>query len=130
MNIQINKDFLTEYRNDFWKGFSPSELVYLGIGGAIALCTTVTLHFCFGISPSNAIYVSVPLASPVVITGFYKYQGYMSVRRWIDEMIYTYRCRTLSYESLEEKVNVHKFEMYRNFRKRGSVGNGIRVKSK
>ena len=33
MNIKLNKDFLTAYRNDFWKGFSIHELIYVGAGG-------------------------------------------------------------------------------------------------
>ena len=49
MNIKLNKDFLTAYRNDFWKGFSIYELIYVGAGGLCGAASAALLYFKFHI---------------------------------------------------------------------------------
>lgn len=113
MNIQINKDFLTEYKNDFWKGFSFTELVYVGTGFAIGAVATAIVHFAFNVPVNNAIYLAVPFAMPSTIMGFFKYQGYMPVKRLISEIRYTNACSELNYESSEEDKIRRDFKIHR-----------------
>ncbi|MFR4775599.1 MAG: hypothetical protein ACLUAI_05255, partial [Lachnospira sp.] len=49
-------------------------------------------------------YIGVPVAFPVILFGFYKYQGYLPVAQLLKEMLYTYQSRKLSYYSTEEKI--------------------------
>lgn len=109
MNIKLNKDFLTVYRNDFWKGFSIHELIYVGAGGLCGAASAALLYFKFHIDVTLSIYIGVPVAFPVILFGFYKYQGYLPVAGLLKEMLYTYRSRKLSYSSTEEKIRVKSF---------------------
>ena len=104
MNIKLNKDFLTAYRNDFWKGFSIHELIYVGAGGLCGAASAALLYFKFHIDVTLSIYIGVPVAFPVILFGFYKYQGYLPVAQLLKEMLYTYQSRKLSYDSTEEKI--------------------------
>lgn len=118
MNIKINKDFLTEYRNDFWKGFTVHELVYVGIGGLCGAATAALLYFKFHLEVTLSIYTGVPVAFPIILFGFYKYQGYMPVKQLLKEMLYTYMSSEISYSSTEEKHAARVFFMRRERRGR------------
>ena len=99
MVIRINKDFLTEYKDDFWKGFDFRECVCIAIGGAFGVGGAYLVHKLTGLEPATAVYFGVPLALPAIIYGFYKYQGYMEPKRLVKEMIYTNKCKQLSYQT-------------------------------
>lgn len=47
MKINTNKDFLKEYKNDFWKGFSATDIVHIAVGicGELGADTTLTERF-------------------------------------------------------------------------------------
>ena len=110
MIIRINKDFLTEYKDDFWKGFNFKECVCLLIGGGFGVGGAYLAHKITGLDPATAVYFGVPLALPPVIYGFYKYQGYMEVKRLIYEMYYSYKCRRLTFQESNIRGTV-KFSM-------------------
>lgn len=63
----------------------------------------------FKIPLTIAIYCAVPVAAPVIFIGFYKYQGYLSVKELVKEYMYTSKTKRLAYESEE-------IEPDRNFR--------------
>ena len=110
MVIRINKDFLTEYKDDFWKGFNFRECVCIAIGGAFGVGGAYLVHQITGLEPATAVYFGVPLAMPAIIYGFYKYQGYMEPKRLLQEMMYTSNCRQLSYQT-ENHAGCRVFEM-------------------
>ena len=96
MNIRINKDFLTEYKEDFWKGFTLKESVSIFAGAAIGIGGAAAAHFLTGIAIDTAVYIGVPMALPAVFLGFYRYQGYLTPGRFLEEVIETQRRRDLS----------------------------------
>lgn len=100
MVIKINKDFLTEYKDDFWKGFEFKECVCLLIGGACGVAGAYAVHKLTGLDASTAVYFGVPLSFPAILYGFYKYQGYMEVKRLLSEIIYTKHCKNLSFQTV------------------------------
>lgn len=99
MNITINKDFLTEYKDDFWKGFTFGECVSIATGAAIGIGGAAAVHLYTGISLDTAVYIGVPMAAPVVFLGFYKYQGYLQPIRFLKEVWTSSRLKCLHYES-------------------------------
>lgn len=98
MNIRINKDFLTEYKEDFWKGFSLKESVSIFAGAAIGIAGAAGAHFLTGIRIDTAVYIGVPMALPAIFLGFYRYQGYLVPGRFLSEMMETSRSKDLSYQ--------------------------------
>lgn len=103
MQIKVNKDFLTEYKDEFWKGFSISEIISIVLALGCVAGITYILYTKFGISPDNAVYLGVPAALPILAVGFYKYQGYMSLPKLIREICFTYRCKELVFGAGERK---------------------------
>lgn len=103
MKININKDFLQEYKNDLWKGFSGTEIVHIAEGFICVGLVVAGLYFGMNIPIATAIYVAVPVAAPVVFVGFYKYQGYLSVKELISEALFVSKTKRILYESEESK---------------------------
>lgn len=101
MKVNINKDFLTEYKDDVWKGFSMKELITLIIAACVAGGVICLLHFRFGIDPATAVYGGVPVAIPIILLGFFKYQGYLNPIDYIREIMFTGKIRLLTYETAE-----------------------------
>ncbi len=113
MKININNDFLKEYKNDFWKGFSMTDIVHIAEGFLCAGAVVAGLVLGFKIPITIAIYCAVPVAAPVIFIGFYKYQGYLSVKELVKEYMYTGNTKRLLYES-EETEPDRKFQIIRN----------------
>ena len=55
MKININKDFLKEYKNDFWKGFSMTDIVHIAEGFLCAGAVVAGLVLGFKIPITIAI---------------------------------------------------------------------------
>ncbi len=104
MKIQINKDLLNDYKDEIWKGFTLSELLYLGIGGGCALFVVWILHEVFDMYPATAIYLAVPAAIPAVLFGFFRYQGYLKPVDFIKEILFTNKCKHLTYQQEARKA--------------------------
>lgn len=116
MKININKDFITEYKNDFWKGFSLTEVIYIAEGFAVGAAVIAVMFFAFNIPVATAVYMAVPFAAPVIFRGFYKYQGYMRISELIKEMMYTGGMKELVFET-EEHDTDRVFFMHREVKK-------------
>lgn len=117
MKIKANKDFLTEYKDDFWKGFSFKELIYFGIAGVVAFGIILGLFFGFGVNPATAVYIAIPAVAPIIFFEFYKYQGYLPVRQLCKELIFGWHTRKLSYHCMEQENERKKvFCMYKKER--------------
>ena len=72
MNIPINQDIETAYRNEFVKGFSLYEFGF-AFGGIVAIAfVTFIAWWKFGISPAVGVYMGFPFAIPFFFCGFYK----------------------------------------------------------
>lgn len=123
MKININKDFLKEYKNDFWKGFSMTDIVHIAEGFLCAGAVVAGLVIGFKIPIPIAIYCAVPVAAPVIFIGFYKYQGYLSVKELVKEYMYTGNTKRLLYESEETEPD-------RRFRITGYTDNKNKAESR
>ena len=114
MAIRNNKDFLKEYKDDAWKGFSTRELLCIIGAAAIGITVDALLHFYAGISLAMGVYIALPLAVPLILIGFYKYQGFLTVGRFLKEWMYeisTSRVDYISGECVEEDP-VYREEAY------------------
>lgn len=100
MNININKDFEKEYKDDTWRGFSMKETVCIGcavtILGVIAFCG---YHY-MGWPVNMSVYLGLPLAVPVLLYGFYRYQG-MTLLELYREIRYERKIQHLTFEAGE-----------------------------
>ena len=101
MNIEINKDFLKEYKDDAWKGFSARELLSVVGAGAVGITVDILLHFYGGFSIAGGVYIALPFALPFILWGFYKYQGYLPIGRFIKEILYCRKTAVVLYDSDE-----------------------------
>ena len=107
MEIRNNKDFLKEYKDDAWKGFSTRELLCIIGAAAIGITVDALLHYYAGISLAVGVYIALPLAVPLILVGFYKYQGFLTVGRFLSEWMYemsTSRMEYISGECVEEDL--------------------------
>ena len=107
MEIRNNKDFLKEYKDDAWKGFSTRELLCIIGAAAIGITVDALLHYFVGISLAVGVYIALPLAVPLILVGFYKYQGFLTVGRFLKEWMYemsTSRMEYISGECVEEDL--------------------------
>lgn len=113
MNIQINKDFLTEYKNDVWKGFDGKELIALVAAAVLAGGIVIGIYLVTKMSPATAVYLAVPFAIPIILLGFYAYQKYLPVEKLVREILYTYAIEKLSFSTnlLERRQDVRAFSM-------------------
>lgn len=106
MQIQINKDF-QEYKEDFWRGFSLKELLSIGIATGTCAGFIFLLYQFLHIPLTGAVYLSVPVAIPILMTGFYRYQG-MTLAELIRERIWQARTEILAYEAGEMGLSLSK----------------------
>ena len=114
MAIRNNKDFLKEYKDDAWKGFSTRELLCIIGAAAIGITVDALLHFYAGISLAAGVYIALPLAVPLILIGFYKYQGFLTVGRFLKEWMYeisTSRVEYISGECVKEDL-IYREEAY------------------
>lgn len=101
LKIDINKDFLKEYKDNFFKGFSVSEVIHLVAAlGVAALIMFVVVRY-FHIDIVAAVYISVPFIIPIVFSGIYKYQDYLKPKDYMLERQYTLASERLHYETEE-----------------------------
>ena len=104
MNFNVNTDFLNEYRDEFWKGLTLTEVISILIGAVIAGGIVAFLHFSTGLPFDTAIYAAMPFAIPPIVTGFYKYQGYMRPTDLLKAAAETQKCGRLTYPMNEVPV--------------------------
>ena len=101
MEIRNNKDFLKEYKDDAWKGFSTRELLCIIGAAAIGITVDALLHYYAGVSLAVGVYIALPLAVPLILIGFYKYQGFLTVGRFLKEWMYEMSTSQMEYVSGE-----------------------------
>lgn len=119
MQIKMNKDFLHEYKNVIWKGFSLPELAGISIGLA---CDGLVIYVCakyFHIPPDTAVYIGMPAMIPPAFVGMYKVQGYMNLLAYAREIYDTYQCKELSFKGETKSPRGHFFYMNKEITKGG-----------
>lgn len=113
LKIDINKDFLKEYKNDFYKGFSVTDIVHIIAGLSVSAVVMLITVMLFHIDVVFAVYVSVPFAAPLILAGIYKYQEYLSPKEYVQERQYTQNISRVHYET-DEPDTTRYFTMYHN----------------
>ena len=105
MKLKLNKDFLHEYKNDAWKGFSIPEIVSICIALACNLGCTFLLWKYLHIAPDKAVYLGIPVMIPPLAIGFVKIQDNLTVIAYAKAIYDTYQCRELSFAVSSLKRN-------------------------
>lgn len=101
MIIELNKDFLKEYKDNAWKGFSTKELISIAGAGAVTVIVDVLLYKVANIDIATGVYIALPVAFPVLLIGFFKFQGFLSVPELLKEALYYTKTKELLYDSHE-----------------------------
>ena len=113
MNIPINQDIETAYRNEFVKGFSLYEFGF-AFGGIVAIAfVTFIAWWKFGISPAVGVYMGFPFAIPFFFCGFYKPYG-MLLPEYLKQRRYENKTCTLTYETDDLSDDGNIFSMKSN----------------
>lgn len=100
MQIPINKDIEEAYRDEVAKGFSLREAVSVGISGVLIVGIAALAWWKFQVSPDVGVFIGIPLAVPVMLTGFKKYQG-LTALEYAKEIWYEYKTKVLVYDADE-----------------------------
>lgn len=120
MKIDINKDFEEKYKNTY-KGFTGGEAVTAAIALVFAGAAAWAAWHFLKIPINVSIYLGIPVMIPVLLLGFYKYQG-TGMAGLIKDLLYFLRTRELSYEAGEYQEPARVFTMKRSVNgKNGSV---------
>ena len=98
MNININRDFLHDYKDNAWRGFSAKELLSITIGVGIGISLAFIVYNVAHIPMAACVYVAIPAAFPVILIGFYKYQGDMNIMELLKAIRFTKKCGILLFE--------------------------------
>ncbi len=121
MRISINEDLeSSEFKENFFYHFTKRETGFLaaglGVGGAVyALCVYV-----MGIPSSQTTLLMTVAVLPILMTGFFKYQGYSFidfVRKYILQRL----CTSLHWQSTEDVGDVASLRI-KNIRIRSTSG--------
>ena len=113
MNIPINQDIETTYRNEFVKGFSIYEFGF-SFGGFVAIAlVTILLWWKFGIAFNIGVYAGFPFVIPFFICGFYKPNG-MLLPQYIKERRFEKKTCKLTYETDDISEEGKPFSMKSN----------------
>ena len=99
MQIKINKDFETAYRDELFRGFSTRQTVSIGIAGAVSFAVSA-YAWKVGVPLNTCVYVGFPFMLPILTMGFFEIQG-LTPFQYAKEMWYCYRTRLLLYDAGE-----------------------------
>ena len=126
LKIDINKDFLKEYKNDFYKGFSVTDIVHILAGLSVSAVIMTIAVMLFKIDVVFAVYISVPFAALFILAGIYKYQEYLSPKEYVLERQYTQSISRIHYETDEPDVSRY-FTMHHSVQKHGSMNSVLEI---
>ena len=113
MNININRDFLHEYKDNAWRGFTAKEIASIAVGAGIAITVAFLVYNFAKIPMAACMYIAIPFAVVPILIGFYKYQGEMGIIELIRAMRYTRKCQTITFEG-EDLESESVFSMEEN----------------
>ena len=100
MDIKINKDIAKAYPSDVWKGFTLQQLICLLVAGVLGAGSILLLYFGAGVNIHVAVYISIPIAAPLVLAVFMAYKG-LTALVYLREKIRLMDQDTLTYQAEE-----------------------------
>lgn len=119
MQIPINKDIEEAYQNEFWKGFTLRQVLFLALSALIIVGITVLVWWRTGLAPDVCVYIGIPFGIPTLLAGFWKIQD-LTFTAYVKEIIYAKRTRILTYDAGELPGDNRVFTMDgRGTKKRG-----------
>lgn len=124
MQIKVNKDFLHEYKNELWKGFTLPEIASMAIGLS---CDGLVVFLCwkfFHMSPANAVYLGMPGMIPALFIGFVRFQDNANLLEYAKAMYDTYQCRALHFCGERLRKSRRTFQMCRPSAQKGAKKGG------
>lgn len=104
MNIDINKDFEREYKDDFLLGFSVKEVVGITVAACMILGAGILLWKLTKFPPDICVYLAVPCGIPSLAITFYRYQE-LSVLQIIREYFYYKKTQELTFDAGQWKYD-------------------------
>ena len=108
MVIEINKD-IDRYKESVVMGLTAKQLIYsvasVVAGGGIVLL----LYPYIGLTPS--VYVAVPVVAPIVLGGFYSYNGMSFFEMMRLKLHFAFGNRPLLYQSTESEEEIRKIQL-------------------
>ena len=113
MNIPINKDIEEEYKDEFTKGFTLRECIYIAIAVAIVVLVGFLCWWKFKLALNICVYVGFPFSAPVLLFGFKKPNG-MYMGKYLKEVRWEKKTKLLLYEASEEPEIDEAFSMQTN----------------
>ena len=113
MNIPINKDIEEEYKDEFTKGFTLRECVYIAAALIIVALVGVFCWWKLGLAINVSVYVGFPFAVPILLLGFLKPSG-MYVSKYLKEIRWEKKTKLLLYEAGEKPETDENFSMRTN----------------
>ncbi|XCP84296.1 PrgI family protein [Roseburia hominis] len=120
MKIDLNMDFETQFKTEFWKGFSGSEMLCGGIALVLSGIMVFTVWRITGLPINVCVYFGIPVMIPVIFLGIIKYQGH-SMLEMFREWCYFYRTRELGTEMEEYQERKNVFTMDQKPKGKGGV---------
>ncbi|MCR4781805.1 MAG: PrgI family protein [Lachnospiraceae bacterium] len=106
--IRINKDFVSEYKNNVYKGFNVRELITIACGLPVGVIVGYFLYKKVGLDIQVSTYAGVACVVPIAYIGMYKFQGYLELISLFKEMIYQKKTKELTFISPEENYKNEK----------------------
>lgn len=100
MQIEINKDFETEYKDDWWKGFTFRETAIIAVAVIVSIIVCYCLYKYAGMPLEWVIYTAIPLILPILFLGFYRYQD-MTLWEFVKELLYEDDIQVLCWNAAE-----------------------------
>lgn len=117
MNILINKDIETEYKDEFINGFTLREAVCIGAGVLVVVGTALFCKWKWGIEPNAGCYFGLPVAGTIIFMGFKKFQA-LTPAQYLKEILWEKRTRTLTYSADEMEEDTEPFTLEKGRRKK------------
>lgn len=110
MNININKDFETEYKEDVGRGFTMRQMSTLIASVIVCFLQMAGIYYFFHLPIATCVYPSMPGTAVVLAIGFYDYQG-LTLTKLVQELLYERQTRLLTFEAGECDLVPKQFTM-------------------
>lgn len=75
MDIKINKDIAKDYPTDVWKGFTLRQIFCILAALILGAGSVLLLYFGAGVNIHAAVYLAIPISSPLILIEFLSYKG-------------------------------------------------------
>lgn len=131
MRISINEDLESgEFKENFFYHFTQRETAFLaaglGVGGGVYALSV----FALGIPREQTTLIMVVAVLPILMTGFYKYQGFNFVD-FARKYILLRLCTQIHWRSTEDpdevlKLRIANIRVKPTLKQKGDIGNELK----